>query len=537
MSMEIEINTQFAEALRMMEETDKNIFITGRAGTGKSTLLAYFRSITHKKIVVLAPTGVAAVNIAGQTIHSFFGFRPDITVEKVKDGAGKKSSSIFKNLDAIVIDEISMVRSDLLDCVDQFLRIHGKNRGAPCGGIQMIFVGDLYQIPPVVTGQEKQIFRDYYESEYFFDARAFHEMDFALLELEKIYRQTDPSFIEFLNRIRNKTITADDLQEINRKTFDDNRMLPEGVIYLTTTNAMAEKRNETELNRLQGRAHIFPAKIAGEVEEKYYPAADVLQLKKGAQVMLLNNDSKGRWINGTIGTITGIKRDALEVRLLDGSNHTVEPYTWGITRYYWDRKTGTVASETLGTFTQYPMRLAWAITIHKSQGKTFDHIAIDLGKGTFAPGQLYVALSRCRSLDGIYLKRKIKETDVWIDWKVIKFITNLQYRKSEKEIPIDEKVRLIEQAIENESSLEISYLKSEDEKSQRTITPSFVGDMEYMGKSFLGMRGYCHMRKAQRTFRVDRILKINDIVPPRSSGQQLSGNNNGQKKHHAWPEK
>ncbi len=513
MPKRIEINERFAEAIGLMEETEDNVFITGRAGTGKSTLLDYFRSIACKKIVVLAPTGVAAVNISGQTIHSFFGFRPDVTVEKVVKEARMKASPIYKNLDAIIIDEISMVRADLLDCVDQFLRINGKTPGAPCGGIQMIFIGDLYQIPPVVTGQERQIFKEYYESEYFFDARVFQEMEFVFLELEKIYRQTDPHFIALLNKIRNKTATGEDLEAINSRA-EEASALPDGIIYLTTTNAMAEKRNEAELEKLPGKSHYFRAEIDGEMDKKYFPAQELLQLKEGAQVMMLNNDAEGRWINGTIGTVAAIKKESLTVRLLDGANETIKPYRWNINRFFWDQDKNAVASETMGTFRQYPLKLAWAITIHKSQGKTFDHVAVDLGRGAFVPGQLYVALSRCRSLEGIHLKRKIRESDIWIDWRVVKFITGFQYQLSERNIPLDEKIRFIKQAIEKRASLEITYLKSEDEKTRRTVSPRHVGDLEYRGKTFLGMEAYCHTRKALRNFRVDRILEIHPTPTP-----------------------
>ena len=268
----IELNPQFKEALRLMDETNENIFITGRAGTGKSTLLEYFRSITRKKIVVLAPTGVAAVNIAGQTIHSFFGFRPDVTVDNVKKIASKRNSSIYKNLDAIVIDEVSMVRSDLLDCMDQFLRINGKTPEVPCGGLQMIFIGDLYQIPPVVTNRERQIFQEHYKSEYFFDSKAFQGMELAFLELKKIYRQTDPAFVELLNKIRSNDTTTEDLETINRRTVDKNSKLPKEVVYLTTTNAMADKRNEAELGKLPGKIYCFTAAISRSAEPKYFPA-------------------------------------------------------------------------------------------------------------------------------------------------------------------------------------------------------------------------------------------------------------------------
>lgn len=426
MPSKIEINPLFEKALRLMEESQSNIFITGRAGTGKSTLLDYFRSITGKDIVVLAPTGVAAVNISGQTIHSFFRFRPDVTVEKVKKQAKKKASPIYKNIDAIVIDEVSMVRADLLDCIDAFLRINGKAPGFPFGGTQMIFIGDLYQIPPVVARHDREIFREHYESEYFFDAKVFGEIEIEYLELEKIYRQTDQVFIELLNKIRNKTVCGEDIELINRRVIGDEDEMPKDNIYLTTTNAMAEERNEAELARLPGKTRVFKAEVSGEIDEKYFPADKVLRLKKEAQVMLLNNDPEGRWINGTLGTISNIKGDYLEVRLQDGSVEEVTPFKWKISRFFWNEEKRCVESEDVGSFKQYPVRLAWAITIHKSQGKTFDNIAIDLGRGAFASGQLYVALSRCRSLQGIYLKRKIKESDIRADWRVTKFITHIK---------------------------------------------------------------------------------------------------------------
>lgn len=513
MNKGIEINERFAEALHLMEATGQNVFVTGRAGTGKSTLLDYFRTITRKNVVVLAPTGVAAVNVSGQTIHSFFGFRPDVTVEKVRKGAKKKASPIYKNLDTIVIDEISMVRSDLLDCVHEFLTVNGKTPGAPFGGIQMIFIGDLYQIPPVVTGQEREIFRHYYDSEYFFDAKVFQDLEIAFVELEKIYRQTDQDFIELLNKIRNKTVSEEDIEAINRRLTGDNQELPGDVIHLTTTNAMAEEINQAELDKLPGNSHVFTADISGEVEKKYYPAEELLQLKEGAQVMLLNNDAEGRWINGTIGVVSKIGKDGLEVKLRDGDTEQVNPFKWSINRYYWDQEAGAVASETMGSFKQYPLKLAWAITIHKSQGKTFDRVVIDLGRGAFASGQLYVALSRCRSLQGVYLKRKIRAADVRIDFRIVRFITSFQYRLAAEKMPIEEKVRLIQEAIENESALEITYLKSKDEKSRRVVSPRCVKDMEYMGKSFLGMEAYCHSRKALRNFRVDRILELKSFSP------------------------
>jgi len=507
----IELNPLFKQALKLMEETNENIFITGRAGTGKSTLLDYFRSTTKKNIVVLAPTGVAAVNVSGQTVHSFFGFKPGVTVEQARKKAKKKTSAVYKKLDAIVIDEVSMVRADLLDCVDQFLRINGKISGVPFGSTQMIFIGDLYQIPPVVIGHERETFRSYYKSEHFFDAKVFNDVDVKYLELEKIYRQTDEKFIELLNKIRNKTVDDKDVEMINKRYFEDEDNLPGDAICLTTTNAMADERNKAELARLRGKPRAFEAEIEGKFDEKHFPAEKVLKLKKRAQVMLLNNDPVGRWVNGTIATVNELKNDYLSVELPDGSIEELAPFKWSIYNFSWNKGTHSVDAETIGTFKQYPVKLAWAITIHKSQGKTFDDVVIDIGRGTFTPGQLYVAISRCRSFDGIFLKKKIKKSNIWTDWRVVKFVTEYQYGLSEKRISIDEKIGLIKRAIDDGSFLEIIYLRAKGEKSKRIIKPESVGEMEYKGKNFTGTWAYCLKRKDCRSFRVDRILEIKEI--------------------------
>jgi ATP-dependent DNA helicase PIF1 len=505
---DIEINPQFERALRLMEKGDQHLFVTGRAGTGKSTLLEYYRSITAKNIVILAPTGVAAVNIGGQTIHSFFGFKPDVTIEKARRLAGKNDSAIYRNLDTIIIDEISMVRSDLLDCVDQFLRISGKVTGLPFGGIQMIFIGDLYQIPPVVIGDEKVLFSDYYESELFFDADVYAEIEVEHLELEKIYRQTDDHFISLLNKIRNKTVLPDDIALLNGQLIDESFTLPKDTIYLTTTNAMAEERNRIELQKLPGRSFFYEAEIKGTLDEKSFPAEGLLEIKEKSQVMLLNNDPAGRWINGTIGRVVRIGEKCLEVQLSDGELVEVKPFRWDMFRFYWDEESRSVAADNVGAFKQYPLKLAWAITIHKSQGKTFDNVVIDLGRGAFASGQLYVALSRCRSFKGIFLKREVKETDVRVDYRVMQYITGRQYDLSEEKLPLDHKIDILREAIEQEAELEIVYLKNTDEKTRRVIKPETVGTMEYSGKKFLGMSAFCLKRNQMRTFRVDRILEI-----------------------------
>ncbi len=504
----LDLNPQFSRALQLMEAGERHLFITGRAGTGKSTLLSYFRSITKRKIAVVAPTGVAAVNISGQTIHSFFGFRTDVTVEKVRREAKRNADPVYRNLEALVIDEISMMRADLFDCVDQFLRINGKNPGLPFGGIQLILIGDLYQIPPVVVGREREIFKDYYTSEYFFASRAYSEIEIEHLELEKVYRQTDGDFIDLLNKIRNKTAGAPEIALLNDRVAGDAATLPKDAIYLTTTNAMADDRNRAEMAKLPAPLHHFEAKVSGKIDEKSFPADKTLELKEGARVMLLNNDSAGRWINGTLGKVVAINKESLTVKLTGGAVEEVKPFKWNLFRFFWDEKSRAIAADEVGSFKQYPLKPAWAVTIHKSQGKTFDSVVIDLGRGAFATGQLYVALSRCRSYQGIYLSRPVRESDILVDYRVMNFMTGRQYAHSEEKLPLDDKVGILSEAAESGDELQIIYLKNTDEKSCRLIRPESVGMMEYRGRQFLGMRAYCLKRKEMRTFRVDRILEI-----------------------------
>ncbi len=503
-SAALDLNPQFSQALDMMDNSGANILITGRAGTGKSTLLEHFRAVTGKQIAVLAPTGVAAVNVSGQTIHSFFRFRPDVTAGKIK----AVKNRVYKELDAIVIDEISMVRADLLDLVDLFLRKNGRKKKAPFGGIQMIFIGDLYQLPPVLTRNDREVLAKRYESEYFFDSDVFREVIFELIELEKVYRQTDDFFIGLLNGVRNKSITDEQIGMINARLAADEARWPENAVQLTTTNDMAQKRNEQQLVRLKGKTYIFKATLKGDFDQKSAPADLRLKVKRGAHVMLLNNDSGGRWVNGSLGVLKDIDEEALLVELAGGGIEEVEPFTWSRHRYVWNDETRTVESEAIGKFTQYPLKLAWAVTIHKSQGKTFDSVVVDIGRGTFAPGQLYVALSRCRTLGGVHIKTPVKKSHIWLDWRVVKFITGYQYGRSEDQLPLAGKIEMVEQAIADGSLLEITYLKPDDTKSRRKIKPHCVEEMEYRGRTFLGLRAFCLERQADRTFRVDRILAM-----------------------------
>lgn len=519
MAHKIELNPQFKQALKLMEQGGENLFITGKAGTGKSTLLQVFRDRAKKPLVVLAPTGVAAVNVKGQTIHSFFGFKPDITPGSVKDVRVRaKNRETYKKLHTIVIDEISMVRADLLDCIDEILRLYGPKRSAPFGGVQMIAFGDLYQLPPVVTSREREIFAGHYKSPYFFDARAFSELKPEIIELEKIYRQTDDRFIGLLNSIRNNSAGDAELSALNKRhnpEFEPGKN--DRYVYLTTTNAGAEKINALELAKLSAKLYKLNGIVSGAFNTSHLPTLEQLSVKVGSQIMMINNDSMGRWVNGTIGAITGIFYDdekeahCLMVELQNGKTEALFPHTWDLYNFQYNKETREIESDTVGSFTQYPIMLAWAVTIHKSQGKTFDKVVVDLERGTFAHGQLYVALSRCTSFEGLVLKKPVKKSHIWMDWRVVKFLTGYQYAKSDAAVSLKDKVAMIEQAIREGRDLKITYLKAQDEKSRRVITPQTVGEMEYMGKTYIGTEAYCHARCDIRVFRVDRILEMRTV--------------------------
>jgi hypothetical protein len=511
----IEINHEFRKALDIMEDSRRHAFITGKAGTGKSTLLNYFRETTGKEVAVLAPTGVAALNIQGQTIHSFFGFKPNVTPDKIRKVAGQEGH-IYKEFDTIIIDEISMVRADLLDCVEKFLRLNGPKRKQWFGGIQMIFIGDLYQLPPVVTSTEKEIFSHRYGTPYFFSAQVFKEptFDMDFIELEKVYRQTERDFIALLNSIRNRSCTEEDLERLNGN-YRTNVILPDDgfCITLTSTNDCAAERNLEKLDALPGEVTEFTGTLNGEFDRSSFPTDETLRFKVGAQVMLVNNDKYGRWVNGTIGRVVRMEKgedDEIEilVALQDGSVVEVTQNTWELFKYEYDKSTKKISTRKTGSFTQYPIRLAWAVTIHKSQGKTFDRVVIDIGRGAFAHGQVYVALSRCTNFAGITLTKPIKKGHIRMDWRVAQFLASFQYRKADERMNYEEKRRIVEDAIRRDVDLQITYLKPDDKKSQRTIRPLSIEEMEYKGKVFEGMRAYCYLRNTDRTFRIDRILEI-----------------------------
>jgi ATP-dependent exoDNAse (exonuclease V) alpha subunit len=425
MSEHLEISGQFQDAYEAMERGNKHIFLTGKAGTGKSTLLRYFRERTRRATAVVAPTGVAAVNIDGQTIHSFFKLRPGVTIDEARhDGRAARKDQLFQKIETIIIDEVSMVRADLMDCIDAYLQAALKSK-ARFGGKRLVMIGDLHQLPPIVRGEEAAELKKKYTTPFFFSSEAIRDcLQLGMLEyieLAKIYRQTDERFIEILNAVRCGNITESQLAELNMQhdpAFSDETGKH---MHLMAVNAQADAHNETNLDRLGGKIKIVTGKIKGEFKESELPTDLELRLKKGARVMLVNNDSQGRWVNGTLATVREVRDESIDVALDNGKILEILPYTWNKAKSKFDKESGELTRETLGSFTQFPLRLAWATTIHKSQGKTFDRIVIDLGRGAFAAGQSYVALSRCRTLDGITLKRPVRRSDLIMDQRILQF--------------------------------------------------------------------------------------------------------------------
>jgi ATP-dependent DNA helicase PIF1 len=414
---DIEINEDFKSALELIEQQNESMYVTGNAGTGKSTLLKYLTATTKKNVVVLAPTGRAAINVGGQTIHSFFRLPPKLI--KVEDIRLSRKSTIYQKLDAVIIDEVSMVRADLMDGIDYSLRLNRKRFNEPFGGVQMIFFGDLFQLPPVVKGRDlDDYFNEVYGSPYFFSSKVFQDNSIKCVELRKIYRQCDVAFIRMLNSIRENRLTSDALKTLNSKVVPTLEKVDQGnYVTLTTTNQAAFEINESFLDAIKEKEYVYDANIQGKFEESDFPTEASLRLKKGARVMLLRNDSQKRWVNGTLASIADLSRDRIAIDI-DGSRYEINKEIWKKIEYYYDREEGRIEERIIGSFEQYPIRLAWAITIHKSQGQTFHKVFIDLGSGAFAHGQTYVALSRCTSFEGIKLRRPVESRDIIFDPRV-----------------------------------------------------------------------------------------------------------------------
>lgn len=420
----LELNNDFNYVLDKAENSKESLFITGRAGTGKSTLLRLFRTTTEKKTVVLAPTGIAALNVKGQTIHSFFKLPPKpLTAEEIFK---RRKVKLLQKVEVIIIDEISMVRADLLDNIDLLLRVN-RDSDEPFGGVQMIFFGDLFQLPPVVSSEaETQLFDQFYETPYFFSAKAFDdgfELDF--IELQKVYRQDSRHFLRLLEAVRMNRLDMDDLDDLNER-YIDNFKSDDFYITLSARNATVNRLNQQKLMDIPLETEIYEAKVTGQFPEKLYPTERMLGLKLNAQVMFIKNDPEKRFVNGTIGKVVKLEEKKITILVEEDEREryvVLEEMDWEIVRYEIDKDNPQkIVEKTLGTFTQFPIKLAWAMTIHKSQGKTFEKVIIDLGKGgAFAFGQTYVALSRCRTLEGIVLKTPLRQQDIKTDPKVVEF--------------------------------------------------------------------------------------------------------------------
>ena len=408
----IELEDEFKNIFNKMEYSNQNIFITGKAGTGKTTLLEYFRINSKKNFVILASTGISAIKAKGKTIHSFFLFPPRILInEKIK----RLRSNIIKNVDTILIDECSMIRCDLLDAIDQSLRLN-RNSDESFGGVQIILLGDIHQLPPVIRENEQDIFDSFYPNgHYFFHANCYQNSNISTYELTKIYRQKDAEFINILNKIRSGNVTEADLLPLNNKVVNqDSNVLYETII-LSPTNRKVDTINSVNLQNINSETFSYQSSETGEFREK--PADEILELKVGAQVMLIKNDIKSpkRWVNGSIGIVTDLTANSIHLKIKN-KVHKITQDTWE--KFDYLIKDGEVLHEVVATFTQYPIKLAWAVTIHKSQGQTFEKVIIDLDRGSFAPGQTYVALSRVTSLEGLFLTRPINISDILFNNKL-----------------------------------------------------------------------------------------------------------------------
>lgn len=430
-------NAEFQNALRLVQYTSNSLFLTGKAGTGKSTFLKYICAHTKKKYVILAPTGIAAINVGGVTLHSFFKlpfypFLPDdarFSFGKIRDTLkyNRALCKLIQEVELIVIDEISMVRADIIDVIDKILRVYSRNLRKPFGGKQMLFVGDMFQLEPVVKSEERELLRQFYPSPFFFSAHVFRETELVAVELTKVYRQKDASFVALLDHIRCNTLSGDDLSRLNQRCLPSasGTSDPEHDFFITlaTKRHVVDHINYDRLNRLEGEVCELKGRIEGDFPESALPTAEVLHLKIGAQVIFVKNDMEKQWVNGTVGRVEYIDPELNFVEIIteDGKDCLVKKEKWTNIRYRYNAEKKVIEEEELGAFEQFPIKLAWAMTVHKSQGLTFSKVHIDFSGGVFAAGQAYVALSRCTSLAGIVLREPLKRSDIFVRPEILAF--------------------------------------------------------------------------------------------------------------------